>query len=122
MRNISDSDSGIFVLCPSCGSKVPYQLKRCPQCGYSLSASENHLIYLINDFIIVIKSKIIHFFQKIKPKSGAENKLYQNLLRKTRFDRNLTERLIEYEHEKNPSAKRIDLIKDAIERWERDNH
>jgi hypothetical protein len=52
---------------------------------------------------------------------GWEDLLYQDLLRKVRFNGSVAERLIEYERQQDPSASRLQLIQNAIERWERDN-
>jgi len=47
--------------------------------------------------------------------------LYGQLLRRTRMDRDLADRLIEFEHRRNPYAGRETLIRNALERLERDN-
>ncbi len=52
---------------------------------------------------------------------GWEDLLYQDLLRKVRFNGSAADRLIEYERQQNPAATRLQLIQNAIERWERDN-
>ena len=52
---------------------------------------------------------------------GWEDLLYQDLLRKVRFNGSIADRLIEYEHQQDPQANRLKLIQSAIERWERDN-
>jgi hypothetical protein len=52
---------------------------------------------------------------------GWEDLLYQDLLRKVRFNGSAADRLIEYERKQNPNASRLKLIQNAIERWERDN-
>jgi hypothetical protein len=52
---------------------------------------------------------------------GWEDLLYQDLLRKVRLNRAAADRLIEYERKQDPSASRLRLIENAIERWERDN-
>jgi hypothetical protein len=52
---------------------------------------------------------------------GWEDLLYQDLLRKVRFNGSAANRLIEYEQKQNPDASRLSLIQSAIERWERDN-
>ena len=52
---------------------------------------------------------------------GWEDLLYQDLLRKTRFNGSAADRLIEYERKQDPQASRLKLIQNAIERWERDN-
>jgi len=53
---------------------------------------------------------------------GWEDLLYQDLLRKVRFNGSAADRLIEYERRQDPQASRLKLIQNAIERWERDNH
>lgn len=53
---------------------------------------------------------------------GWEDLLYQDLLRKVRFNGSAADRLIEYERKQDPSATRLKLIQNAIERWERDNN
>ena len=50
-----------------------------------------------------------------------EDFLYQDLLRKVRFNGSAADRLIEYERRQDPQATRFKLIQNAIERWERDN-
>jgi hypothetical protein len=52
---------------------------------------------------------------------GWEDLLYQDLLRKVRFNGSAADRLIEYERRQDPEASRLKLIQSAIERWERDN-
>jgi hypothetical protein len=52
---------------------------------------------------------------------GWEDLLYQDLLRKVRFNGSAADRLIDYERRQDPQASRLKLIQNAIERWERDN-
>jgi hypothetical protein len=52
---------------------------------------------------------------------GWEDLLYQDLLRKVRFNGSIADRLIEYERKQDPQASRLKLTQNAIERWERDN-
>jgi hypothetical protein len=52
---------------------------------------------------------------------GWEDLLYQDLLRKVRFNGSAADRLIEYERKEDPQASRVKLIQNAIERLERDN-
>lgn len=47
--------------------------------------------------------------------------LFNELLEKVRFDREIAERLIELEQKHDPGASRSALIQNAIRRWERDN-
>jgi len=53
--------------------------------------------------------------------ASKESKLYQDLLVRSRFDRDRADRLIAYEQRRNPMGSRAEAIKSAIERWERDN-
>jgi hypothetical protein len=52
---------------------------------------------------------------------GWEDLLYQDLLRKVRFNGSIADRLIDFERKQDPQANRLKLIQNAIERWERDN-
>jgi hypothetical protein len=52
---------------------------------------------------------------------GWEDLLYQDLLRKVRFNGSIADRLIDYERKQDPQASRLTLIQSAIQRWERDN-
>jgi len=52
---------------------------------------------------------------------GSKERLFHNLLVKTRNDKELANRLIEYERKRKPKASEEDLIRNAIERWEYDN-
>ena len=51
----------------------------------------------------------------------TEENLYQELFIKVGYDHNIAKRLIEYERQRAPHAKRSQLIRDATQRWERDN-
>ncbi len=55
------------------------------------------------------------------PAPPSEDELYQDLLTKVRFDRQVAERLIGYERERAPQATQGYLIQSAIQRWQRDN-
>lgn len=51
----------------------------------------------------------------------TEENLYQDLFIKVGYDHNIAKRLIEYERQRAPQAKRAELIRNAIQRLERDN-
>jgi len=51
----------------------------------------------------------------------TEENLYQDLFIKAGYDHDVAKRLIEYERQHAPQAKRAQLIRNAIQRWERDN-
>lgn len=51
----------------------------------------------------------------------TEENLYQDLFIKVGYDHDIARRLIEYERQRAPQATRSRLIRNAIQRWERDN-
>lgn len=51
----------------------------------------------------------------------SEDELYQDLLAKMRFDKDIADRMIEYERKHAVNATTAYLIQCAIQRWERDN-
>lgn len=51
----------------------------------------------------------------------TEENLYQDLFIKAGYDHDIAKRLIEYERQRAPQATRSQLIRNAIQRWERDN-
>jgi hypothetical protein len=53
---------------------------------------------------------------------GWEDLLYQDLLRKVRFNGSIADRLIDYERKQDPQASRLKQIQNAIDRWQRDNN
>ncbi len=61
-----------------------------------------------------------------KPHDGTDQadqleELRQNLRLKCMYDDNLVERLIQAERDRTPDAAELDLLRTAVERWERDN-
>lgn len=51
----------------------------------------------------------------------TEENLYQGLFIKVGYDHTVARRLIDYERTRAPKARRSQLIRNAIERWEKDN-
>jgi hypothetical protein len=51
----------------------------------------------------------------------TEENLYQDLFVKVGYEHDIAKRLIEYERQRAPQVKRAELIRNAIQRWERDN-
>jgi hypothetical protein len=64
-----------------------------------------------------------YFVTQIFPNTrcSRERRLYRYILWKAGGDKELVERLIEYERRRNPDLARLELLQDAIFRWERDN-
>jgi hypothetical protein len=53
---------------------------------------------------------------------GMERKLYRQLVRRASGDRDLANRLLEYERQRAPTANRLQLLQNAIYRWDRDRN
>jgi hypothetical protein len=51
---------------------------------------------------------------------SLEKQLYQQLLSRSGGDRKLAERLVELERQRHPDANRLQLLQNAIYRWDRD--
>ncbi|MBN1312347.1 MAG: hypothetical protein JXB30_13090 [Anaerolineae bacterium] len=57
----------------------------------------------------------------LQPAEDREGDLYQDLMIRVRHDREVADRLIALERQRDPTASQADLIRSAIARWERDN-
>jgi predicted aminopeptidase len=66
---------------------------------------------------------VAYYATRVSAKTGhsREKQLYQRLLQQARGDEELVHRLIEYERQRSPGSDRLELLQDAIYRWERDN-
>ncbi len=66
---------------------------------------------------------ILYLVTEIYPKTAyaQEKILYRKLLQKTKGNSQLANRLIQLERERTGEASQLELIKDAIARWEKDN-
>jgi hypothetical protein len=78
-------------------------------------------LYVIPVVFVAIGS--VYYWTEHRPDVSAtiEDRLYEDLLQKARWDVALVERWIEYERKRSPRADRGQLMEDAIYRWERDN-
>lgn len=123
----------IFIVCPNCGEQTDMEQIRCPKCGLSFFPIEEEAENLPApkkrssarqkpNFIIRFVEWLNSKFHLPSAFKNQENKLFENLLMKSRFDYERTERLIAYEQRRFPHYTREQAIKSAIERWERDNH
>lgn len=117
--------------CANCGAYFHYELTRCPNCGVNLYEPEDDSP---RKFIPANKSIFEKFsewlrmlFKKPYPVDelfGAainQADLFSDLLLKVGGDRSTAERLIEFEKQQLPNSNRMAWIKNAIQRWERDN-
>jgi hypothetical protein len=84
------------------------------------------IIFGLFTFVLREPKPIVDTERKPKPtesprvSSHVRDELYKDLLTKCRNDRNLAERLIAYERKRAPSVSEEELIRSAIQRWERD--
>ena len=78
-------------------------------------------IYLVP--LLALAIGIAYYATQVYPttRHSVERRLYRSLLQKARGDRQLVERLIEYERRRSPTSDRIAHILNAIRQWERDN-
>lgn len=75
--------------------------------------------------------RLLKWFRELFHNSGhrggrsqdyTHHPLYHNLMRKAQGNKAMVERLIQHERTRNPSAGQEEWMKDAVARWERDNH
>lgn len=66
-------------------------------------------------------SKYVPVLPSAADPEETEETYYQDLLQKTGGDREAVERMIAYESERSPGANRIECMRAAKERWEKDN-
>lgn len=82
------------------------------------TAKMRYLIFALILVFFLVKYLIQEYSQT---GFGKEKQLYQKLLQKSRGDRQLVERLVEYERRRDPRSSRIDHLQTAIYHWERDH-
>lgn len=81
-----------------------------------------HSGYLMSIPVLLIGAGIFYIViraRRDRP-AGMEEQLHEDLLRRARGDARLLCRLVEYERRCNPAASREQLLRDAIDRWDRD--
>jgi uncharacterized membrane protein YvbJ len=78
-------------------------------------------VYLIPVLFLIVGVAYYVTQRFSNPRYSEEKQLYRNLVQKARGDTELVERLIEYERRRSPGSDRLELLLDAIYRWERDN-
>lgn len=124
--------------CGRCGAHFYYDLIRCPNCGVNIYEPDEDLEHNPADsyrkhgkFLNGIWARFDRFIRRITRKpypvdtlfgtSINQAALFDNLLVKVGGDRDITERLIDFERKQNPQGNRLIWLKNAIQRWERDN-
>src|SRR5215216_326975 len=119
------------IECGNCGAYIYHDLVKCPHCGIYLDEPNETEVERPK---FKAKSKLSLKLESIMRKlrgeahpavelfTGAMRQatLYDDLLRKV-GDRDVVERLIEYERGKQPNATRLTCLPHAIERWEQEN-
>jgi hypothetical protein len=73
--------------------------------------------------VVLLAIAAAFYVAYIRPRMAGprEKELYQELLLRARGDKALVERWVEYERGRNPAAGRLELLEDALYRWQRDN-
>ncbi|UBF23631.1 hypothetical protein K9N68_17800 [Kovacikia minuta CCNUW1] len=72
--------------------------------------------------VIALIGGIAYFLNRRSSSSdrGMEKQLYRQLLNRAGGDNNLADRLVELERQRNPGSNRLQLLQNAIYRWDRD--
>lgn len=119
--------------CGNCGAYVYVGLVKCPNCGVYLldpvdtERGERPKFQSKSKLSLKIESVLRKLRREPHPAeelfTGAmrEAILFDDLLRKVGGDRSVVQRLIEYEHQKKPSATRLTCLQNAVSRWEQEN-
>ena len=78
-------------------------------------------IYLVP--VLIVAVGYLYYRSQIYPYTdrAIKKELYEDLLWKAQGDEAMIERWIEYERQRSPESDEIELMEDAIYRWERDN-
>lgn len=122
--------------CARCGAIIYDQLSRCPNCGVNLFEPEEDSGSEWRESEASSSSgfgqKVSGFFRKLlnKPYSAEEvfgtsldqAYIYNDLLQKVGGDHEVVERLVGFEQNLAPKSTRLQWLKNALQRWERDNH
>lgn len=118
--------------CGNCGAYIYHDLVRCPNCGVYLveppgKEQEQPNFRPKGKFSLAIESmwrKLrgeAHPAEKLFTGAVREAALFDDLLRKVGGDRSVVERLIQYEKQLEPDARRLTCLQNAIRRWEQEN-
>jgi hypothetical protein len=132
-RRINHEPAENEIECGRCGAHFYYELTRCPSCGVEVYEPEDEseptpnflrrhkgLLETLRDFWHGLFKKP-YTADDIFGDSLNQAVFYNDLLERVAGDRFTADRLIEYEHQRAPRATRLTWIKNAIDRWDRDN-
>ena len=119
--------------CARCGAYVHYELTRCPNCGVNLYEPEDEteassysppqgggMFDKLKDMLHKVFNKP-YTADEVFGDALDQTVLYNDLLQKIGGDRTAVERLIDFERGRLPHATRMVWLKNAIQRWEKDN-
>lgn len=120
--------------CARCGAHFSIELTRCPNCGVNLYEPEEESEVQPKTFRSPKRSlgeRLDGFIRRLTRKPYAvdelfgaainQAELFNDLLGKVSGDRQAAERLIEFERGQLPQGNRIRWIRNAIQRWGKDN-
>ncbi|MEP7137105.1 MAG: hypothetical protein ABI904_19425 [Chloroflexota bacterium] len=121
------------VECGNCGAYIYHDLVKCPNCGVYLDEPNEPeetrpKFRPKSKFALKIESVMrklrgeSHIAEELFTGALREASLFDDLLRKVGGDRDVVERLIEFERGQKPNATRLICLQNAISRWERENN
>lgn len=125
------------IECGRCGAHLYYGLSRCPNCGVNLYEPDDsqppdlRSAPSSNVRSICFGERLDGFIRRFTKKPYAvvelfgtsliQAELINDLIAKVGGDRALAERLVDFERRQLPHGNRLRWLRNAIERWERDN-
>ncbi len=126
------------IECANCGAHFHYELTRCPNCGVNLyepgdenespgakpSGSQNTRKTSLGNRMNRLIHRLARKPYPVDSLFGAainQAERFNTLLGKVGGDREVVERLIQYEKEQAPQGNRLLWLERAIQRWEKDN-
>ena len=120
--------------CGNCGAYIYHGLLKCPNCGVYLvdpvdtePEPERPSLRPKSKFTLMVESVMRklrgepHIAEEFFTGALREAALFDDLLRKVGGDRSVVERLIEYERQLQPGARRLSCLEKAVTRWEQEN-
>ena len=118
--------------CAQCGAYFFRQLNRCPECGVNIFEPEyDKYAEYESEHPDGLLRKIVDFLRRLFRRPDRAEMLfrdavdyvglYEELLSRVGADHSVANRLIDFEQQKMPNGTRSDWIRNAIQRWERDN-